>query len=120
MLMSQSTHDLHSTGIKRWTRVNDFGPKCRCSANCRWIAKWMRVLKDRGGRKPQRLIVEQDSLVQIDKDIPRTEISRFRLDRSTFSQQLRDVLIKYAALRPQIGYVQGMNIIAAAILTHTR
>ena len=118
--MSQSSCNLQSNGIKRFTRINDLGTKCRCSTNCRWIAKWMKELKDRGARKSQRLIVEQDSLIQIDKDIPRTEVSRFRPDTSTFLQQLRDILIKFAALRPQIGYVQGMNMIAASILTHTR
>jgi len=36
-----------------------------------------------------------------------------------FQGQLRDILVNYSTQRSHIGYVQGMNVIAGAILAHT-
>jgi len=55
---------------------------------------------------------------QIKKDVERTfQTSAYFRDREV-QRALGRVLLAYAQYEPQIGYVQGMNFIAAALLYH--
>lgn len=56
---------------------------------------------------------------QIEKDIPRTPLPVNLTDsqRSEWCDAMRSVLNAYSNLNKEIGYIQGMNIITAALLT---
>jgi hypothetical protein len=60
-----------------------------------------------------------DIIKQIEKDIPRTQINNKFLSSSINKQRLREVLRNYAKIDPDVGYVQGMNIIASIIIYHS-
>ncbi|CAD8119296.1 unnamed protein product [Paramecium sonneborni] len=55
-------------------------------------------------------------LEQIDKDIPRTLIGCEFLANQENTQSLRNILMAYANYDPDLGYTQGMNIIAGNLL----
>lgn len=57
------------------------------------------------------------TLIQIDKDIHRTPVNS-NVDIAQYQQNLRNLLVSYCLARPEIGYVQGMNNIASAVLYH--
>lgn len=62
-------------------------------------------------RDYQETAPPQDAVLQINKDVNRTG------DTSTVSpQSLRRVLLAHAARNPRIGYTQGLNFVAAALL----
>eukprot|EP00808_Paulinella_micropora_P000805 g78016.t1 len=60
---------------------------------------------------------DMESVVQIAKDVPRTfrELHLFTQDGALL-EPLKGVLEQYACLRPEIGYTQGMNFVAAMLL----
>ena len=52
--------------------------KCSCGLHCKWIDKWM-YLARKGSNIPSLAsikIIDEKVLIQIDKDIPRTQIGR--------------------------------------------
>ena len=64
--------------------------------------------KDNQFRKNQKVI---------DEDLHRTysEMNIFRFGNK-LSQPLRNVLLAYSLLRPDLGYVQGMSYVAGSLL----
>ncbi|CAD8197354.1 unnamed protein product [Paramecium pentaurelia] len=61
-------------------------------------------------------IQENNYRSQIDKDIPRTLMGCEFLKNPDNIQSLKKILIAYANYDPELGYTQGMNIIAANLL----
>jgi TBC1 domain family member 14 len=55
----------------------------------------------------------------IEEDLHRTfgELGHFRVGNPLY-QPLKNVLIAYSMLRPDLGYVQGMSYVAGSILLH--
>ncbi len=55
----------------------------------------------------------------IEEDLHRTygELGHFRQGKPLY-QPLKNVLIAYSMLRPDLGYVQGMSYVAGSILIH--
>ena len=62
--------------------------------------------------------VSEDTLEQIDRDIPRTYPDVEELSTEEFRAKLVRVLTAVAAEYQSIGYVQGMNFIVAYLLIH--
>ena len=79
----------------------------------------MKQLKNKEVFIAPEIIVSRKELTQIEKDVPRTELTYTGIRRAHFQGQLKDILVNYATQRSHIGYVQGMNMLAGAILTHT-
>jgi len=52
--------------------------------------------------------------------LPRTQPEHATFQISEYIDSLREVLIGYARLDCEVGYVQGMNFIAAALVYHSR
>ena len=59
-------------------------------------------------------------MVQVDKDVPRTFASSSLFAGAPIQLALRRLLLAFAAHRPDIGYVQGMNYLAAGLLMACR
>ena len=64
--------------------------------------------------------VEEKHLKQINKDIPRTQSDNVLFATASYQNHLRDILSTYCKINPEVGYVQGMNIIASGIVFHTK
>lgn len=62
----------------------------------------------------------EGTLKQIEKDLPRTQPEHSTFQIPEFINSLREVLVGYARLDWEVGYVQGMNFIAAALVYHSR
>ena len=59
--------------------------------------------------------------IQIGKDIDRTYSSNPTFGRNDkFREMLRDLLISYSVYDGEVGYVQGMNLIAANLIYHIK
>ena len=59
------------------------------------------------------------NLKVIEEDLHRTfgELGHFRQGNPLY-QPLKNVLIAYSMLRPDLGYVQGMSYVAGSLLLH--
>lgn len=63
---------------------------------------------------------DEDNEFCIGKDLPRTltYIKDFSLDPTSGQNKLYNVLKAYSAYDKQVGYCQGINYLAAMLLTH--
>jgi hypothetical protein len=61
-----------------------------------------------------------DNLKQIEKDVPRTQSDHPTFKSDKYRNILKEVLVSYCKLDYEIGYVQGMNIIASVVVYHGR
>jgi Ca2+-binding EF-hand superfamily protein len=77
---------------------------------CTDVNDWLGLGEKRGGFK-----AGEDSTAQIKKDIPRTEVSSTPAE----SAALYRMLLTFARRYPAVGYCQGMNNIALAVLRTT-
>jgi hypothetical protein len=59
-------------------------------------------------------------LKQIDKDMPRTQPEHPTFQSPNYIAAMREVLVEYCRMDGEVGYVQGMNFIAACIVYHAR
>lgn len=66
----------------------------------------------RGATTPDTEVHARRVLEQVEKDLRRTEVG----SDGDKLQQMRRVLCAYASYNPSVGYVQGMNFIAVALL----
>jgi len=57
---------------------------------------------------------------QVEKDLPRTQPYHQTFQMQEYQDSLREVLLGYARIDPEVGYVQGMNFIAAGLVYHAR
>lgn len=97
---------------------------CLCGDVCPWRQAWVRDRERLDFRVFQRLLEEPAGrlhLGQIEKDLPRThpECPTFSKN-SEFRQMLRKVLVAYSVYDLQMGYVQGVNMIAGVLLYHIK
>jgi hypothetical protein len=92
---------------------------CYCQPCCKWIDRWLACTEDTTIGNMKRVAVDAKTLSQIDKDTPRTQKNKL-FSTPFYKEHLRGVLIGYSSLNPKIGYVQGMNFIASAIIYHTK
>jgi hypothetical protein len=69
---------------------------------------------------PASLQEWEATLRQIEKDLPRTQPENPTFQLPEYLNTLREVLVGYARLDWEVGYVQGMNFIAAALVYHSR
>ncbi len=72
------------------------------------------------GKRPGLSSDETETFKQIEKDIPRTYSSHPTFKNERYRDFLRQLLIHSYYLDPHLGYVQGMNIIGASIVYHSK
>ncbi|TQB69434.1 hypothetical protein MPDQ_001870 [Monascus purpureus] len=72
------------------------------------------LLKGVGGSEPDPSVI-----AQIDMDIRRTLTDNVFFRKGPGVKRLREVLVAYARRNPEVGYCQGMNLIAASLLLIT-
>jgi hypothetical protein len=97
---------------------------CSCPVPCRYREAWTL-----GGRVGDRLAYlgllgvnpRLRDEVQVGKDIDRTYGDNPTFGRNPrFREMLREVLLRYSVYDQEVGYVQGMNLIAANLLYHVK
>ena len=99
---------------------------CACVPQCKWVDKWTTMMNNEGftpqmfGSKQWSDDEWESTLKQIEKDLLRTQPEHATFKNREFIDILREVLVGYAKLDAEVGYVQGMNFVAAAIIYHTR
>lgn len=62
---------------------------------------------------------QHKTIQQIEKDIYRTYSSTPTFQNPFYISQLKELLVYYSKLDEEVGYVQGMNMIAACIVYHS-
>jgi len=123
------------------TNISLFGPsknfdhsQCPCAKinnrTCLSALKWLRKFypsegdlvqaEERYSRAVMNIALAPEDRIQIEKDLPRTypEILFIRPD-SPGGKQLRNILFVFSTTDLEVGYVQGMNFIAAGLLYHS-
>ena len=64
---------------------------------------------------------KKENIIQIEKDIFRTHPECPTFSKNVdFQRMLKDVLIAYSVYDADIGYVQGINMIAGVLLYHIK
>lgn len=78
----------------------------------------MKYKKDWENFKEAKLKEENDHLIQIDKDLPRTFVDNhyFENEKREGRIRLERLLKRFCLINKKIGYCQGMNEIAATII----
>jgi len=96
-----------------------------CSKALNWISKKYKTNEFGYLKATYEKILSENKLVdieyarQIQKDLPRTSPqNKYFAEGSPGIKSLENVLNTFAKYDPQIGYVQGMNFIAASLLFH--
>lgn len=64
--------------------------------------------------------VEADAEVQIEKDAKRTQPEVATFTTVKYQTMLKEILANYSKYDPEIGYVQGMNVILSGLLYHIK
>lgn len=85
--------------------------------------KWINFIGESELRYPEVSMNASEwegTIRQIDKDLPRTQPDNTTFQNPEYQATLKEVLICYAKLDREVGYVQGMNFIAAALVYHAR
>lgn len=106
-------------------------PQCRCKRGrnsvCPWAHSWAHLteLHPESFRNYLELLslqahtaLDRKTAVQIEKDLPRTHPQVNYFSKGPGKQVLRRVLHAYAWYNSSVGYVQGINFLAAALLWH--
>ena len=57
---------------------------------------------------------------QIERDLPRTQPDHPAFQTPKLKDMMKEVLVAYAQLDSEVGYVQGMNFVAAVLVYHSR
>ena len=60
------------------------------------------------------------SKIQIMKDIDRTQSESLTFQNPAFKEKMKNILMCYGYEDPQIGYIQGMNMILSGLLFHIK
>jgi hypothetical protein len=95
---------------------------CQCQPKCYWIDNWINLIADQEfqGADAAMGASEWDAtLRQIEKDLPRTQPEHRTFRLPEYVGSLKEVLVCYAKHDAEVGYVQGMNFIAAALVYHS-
>lgn len=88
--------------------------ECSGASSMRVPGYYDDLVKGIGGTKPDPSVISQ-----IDMDIRRTLTDNVFFRKGPGVSKLREVLLAYSRRNPQVGYCQGMNLIAASLLLIT-
>ena len=97
---------------------------CHCSKPCKWAANWIKSYLPKNKKPDLKLLAEKPDPLntqQIDKDLARTYPQCPTFSRNAeFRERLRNILVAYSIYDPAVGYVQGINVVAGALLYHIK
>ena len=89
-----------------------------------WMDKWMGNIPSLGNSHNLSLYgcnyIDQSTISQIDKDLRRTQPQSKTFQNETFLARLKETLIFYHLSDPEVGYMQGMNIVASVPVYHSK
>ena len=57
---------------------------------------------------------------QIEKDLRRTQPNSATFQNILYLSKLKETLLTYHQIDPEVGYMQGMNIVASIVVYHSR
>lgn len=92
---------------------------CTCQPKCLWTEHWLALCKN--PKRYQSILkynVPSGTSEQIKRDLLRTQPKAKTFQSERYLCMLEDTLMAYAGYDREVGYVQGMNIIASVLIYH--
>ena len=96
---------------------------CTCPPPCPVREEWVAGQQESDAATFSQLRQEKTTeqyRSQIEKDVPRTYPTTLAFTNPTFTARLEEVLGVYSVYDMEVGYVQGMNTLAAVLLFHVK
>ena len=110
-------------GMGASSQAGDAGEGCSCGPPCRVREEWVSSQQESDRVTYAKLREEKPNsqcMKQIEKDLDRTYPGSPTFAHPRFRKSLEEVLVVYSIYDMELGYVQGLNTLAAVLLFHLK